>query len=243
MASSLTNTNSVGEIQNFLQCAVCEKTINEPKLLSCSHSFCKGCIENLLKQSEDTKLNCPTCGATTTLKSDETVAVLPSNEIIVKLLTAVGPHLNQSIVLCSRCQKQPSITLCIECEVLLCHECYMQHESWPQLQSHTIQSMSEIINPDKLQEIGAEKLNCARHEDAIAKFYCDTCKELVCMKCMASVHTKPEHACLPIHEIYHKQQETVHTKCATMSAMLEEGNKVSSMQTSRQQVSNTCSRL
>ena len=227
MASSLTNTNSVGEIQNFLQCAVCEKTINEPKLLSCSHSFCKGCVENLLKQGEDTKLNCPTCGATTTLKSDEIVTVLPSNEIIVKLLNAVGPNRNQSSVICSRCQKQPSITLCIECEMLYCHECYMQHESFPPLQSHTMQSISEIINPEEQQKTGVEKLNCAQHEDAIAKFYCVTCKEVICIKCMASVHTKPKHACLPINEIYRKKQEAVHAQRSMIDAMLEEGKKVS----------------
>ena len=53
MAASLTVTRSVTEIQNLLVCAVCKKIINEPKILSCSHSFCKACLENLTTQDEE----------------------------------------------------------------------------------------------------------------------------------------------------------------------------------------------
>ena len=230
MASSLMNTRSVSEIQNLLLCHACEKTINEPKILSCSHSFCKACIDNLPREvnnvsSEDTKLNCPTCRATTTLKPNETVAELPNNEFILELLSAIGPNGNQTSATCSHCQKQPSITICVECEMLLCHECYIQHESWPRNKKHAMLSLSEIINSDR--EIGAGKLSCTQHEDVIPKFYCDTCKELICIKCMASAHPKPGHVCVPIHEIYRQQLETVKSKYSTIKAMLEEGNKVS----------------
>jgi hypothetical protein len=232
MAASLTISRSVDEIQNLLLCGACKKTINEPKILSCSHSFCKACVENLATQdkanvdSEGKKLNCPTCRSTTTLKPDENVAGLPNHEFILKLLTAVGPNRNQDASVCSYCQKEPSFTICMECEMLLCHECHMIHERWPPMQCHIMLSIGEIINRDKQQKIGAEKLSCTQHKDAIPKFYCETCKELICMKCMASVHTKPGHTCVAIHEIYRKQQDAVKTKCSTINAMLQEGNKV-----------------
>ena len=232
MAASLTISRSVDEIQNLLLCGACNKTINEPKILSCSHSFCKACVEKLATQDkgnvggEGKKLNCPTCRSTTTLKPDENVAELPNHEFILKLLTAVGPNRNQDASVCSYCQKEPSFTICMECEMLLCHECLMIHERWPPMQCHIMLSIGEIINRDEQQQIGAEKLNCAQHKDALPKFYCETCKELICMKCMASVHTKPGHTCVAIHEIYRKQQDAVKTKCATINAMLQEGNKV-----------------
>ena len=89
MAASLTSSRSVNEIQNHLLCGVCKKTINEPKILSCSHSFCKACVENLATQDkgndgEGKKLNCPTCRSTTTLKPGENVAGLPDIEFILK---------------------------------------------------------------------------------------------------------------------------------------------------------------
>jgi hypothetical protein len=87
-------------------------------------------------------------------------------------------------------------------------------------------SISEIINRDEQQRIGAEALSCTQHKDTFPKFYCETCKELICMKCVASIHTKPGHTCVAIHEIYRKQQDDVKSKCATINAMLQEGNKV-----------------
>ena len=231
MAASLTSSRSVNEIQNLLLCGVCKKTINEPKILSCSHSFCKACVENLATQDkandgEGKKLNCPTCRSTTTLKPGENVAGLPDNKFILNLLTAVGPNRQQQASVCSHCQKEPPITICMECEKLLCHECLMLHDGWPANISHILLSISEIINRDEQQKIEAEKLSCTQHEGAILKFYCETCKELICMKCMTSDHKKPGHTCVAILEIYRKQQEVVKTKCATINAMLLEGNKV-----------------
>jgi hypothetical protein len=52
MAAALTSSRSADEILNLLLCDICKETINEPKILSCSHSFCKACVENLAKQGK-----------------------------------------------------------------------------------------------------------------------------------------------------------------------------------------------
>ena len=232
MAASLTVSRSVTEIQNLLVCDACTKTIKEPKILPCSHSFCKACLEKLSTQEnvdgEGKTFACPTCMSTVTLKANENMAGLPDNEFIVKLLTAVGPDRKQEASVCSHphCKNKLSIAICMECEMLLCHECYTSHEGWPPMQNHTMLSISEIINRDEQQEIGAETLSCTQHKDAIPKFYCETCKELICMKCVASVHRKPGHTCVPIHEIFRKQQEAVKSKYATINAMKLEGTEV-----------------
>ena len=233
MASSLTVARSVTEIQNILLCDVCKKAINGPKILPCSHSFCKACLENFTvpdKENVDSKgkkFDCPTCSSTITLKPYENVAGLPDNEFIVNLLAAVGPNRKQEASVCVRagCQK-PSITICMECEMLFCHECYMTHETFPPLRSHTMLSISEIVNRDEQQEIGAEALSCTQHKNTIPKFYCESCNELICMKCVASIHTKPSHTCVAIHEIFRKQQDAVRSKYATINAMKLEGTEV-----------------
>ena len=237
MAASLTVSRSIIEIQNLLVCDTCTKTIKEPKVLPCSHSFCKACLEKLTTQEnvdgEGKTFACPTCMSSVTLKANENVTGLPDNEFIVKLLTAVGPDRKQEASVCSypRCKNKLSIAICMECEMLLCHECYTCHEYWPTMQNHATLSISEIINRDEQQEIGAETLSCTQHKDAIPKFYCETCEQLICMKCVASVHTKPGHTCVAIHEIFRKQQEAVKSKYATINAMKLEGNKVGSMYT------------
>ena len=234
MAAVSTSSRSVGEIHNLLVCDICRETINEPKTLSCSHSFCKACVENLTTQDEGNvdgeckKLVCPTCRTTTALKPEETVAALPDDQYIVKLLTAVGPNRNKETLVCSFCDKGPVLTICEECNMLFCHECHMMHERWPANKSHILLSLSEIISSDEQKQIGADTLRCSGHETSIPEFFCETCKELICIKCVASVHTNPGHTCIPIHEIYLKQQDAVKSKCATISEMLVKGNKVSS---------------
>ena len=231
MAASLAISRSVTEIQNLLVCVACTKTIKEPKILPCSHSFCKACLEKLSTQEnvdgEGKTFVCPTCMSSVTLKANENVAGLPDNEFIVKLLTAVGPGRKQEDCVCSYCKKESTITLCMECQMLFCHECYMMHQRFPPMQNHIMLSISEVINRDEQQEIGAETLSCTQHKDAIPKFYCETCKELICMKCVASVHTKHGHTCVAIHEIFRKQQEAVKSKYATINAMKLQGTKVS----------------
>ena len=237
MAASLTISRSVTEIQNLLVCDACKQTIKEPKILPCSHSFCKACLDKLTTEEnvdgEGKTFACPTCMSTVTLKANENVAGLPENEFIVKLLTALGPDRKKEDCVCSHpcCKKEPSITICMECEMLFCHACYIIHEGFTPMQRHTMFSISEIINRDEQQGIGAETLSCTQHKDAIPKFYCETCEQLICMKCVASVHTKPGHTCVAIYEIFRKQQEAVKSKHATINAMKLEGNKVGAIYT------------
>mgnify|MGYP002803387788 CR=1 FL=1 len=232
MAASLTSSRTLKEIQNLLLCNVCKKTINEPKTLSCSHSFCKACLENLVIQAKGNadgkgkKLDCPTCGSKTTLKPDENVAGLPDNEFAIKLLAAVGPNRRQEASVCSFCDiKEASIAICMECELVLCQSCCGLHDKWPIQKKHILLSLDEIINRDEYKESGAENLSCTEHKDVIPKLYCETCRELICMKCVASIHKKPGHTCVAIHEIYQKQQEAVKTKSATINAMLMQGKQ------------------
>ena len=110
--------------------------------------------------------------------------------------------------------------------MLFCHACCCLHDTWPSNKNHIMLSISEIINRDEQQKIGAEMLTCTQHKDAIPKFYCKTCEELICMKCVATVHTKPGHSCVAIHEIWRRQQDAVKSKCASINAMKLEGTKV-----------------
>ena len=238
MAAALSVTCSATKIQNLLLCDVCKETMNEPKILPCSHSFCKACLENMTTQDEKNvdgegqKLDCPTCRSTVTLKPDGNVTGLPDNKFVVKLLAVIGPNRKQEVCVCShpRCKEEPSITICMECEMLFCQECYTSHEGFPLMKNHTMLTISEVINRDEQQEIEAETLSCTRHEDAISTFYCETCGEFCCITCMASVHKKEEgHTCVVINEIYRKQQEAAKSKREAINEALLEGTKVDSL--------------
>ncbi|XP_053182065.1 nuclear factor 7, brain-like [Scomber japonicus] len=46
-------------VENFLSCHVCSETFRDPVSLSCSHSFCSGCLQQFWEQTKNK--NCPIC--------------------------------------------------------------------------------------------------------------------------------------------------------------------------------------
>eukprot|EP00057_Strongylocentrotus_purpuratus_P022254 XP_011676728.1 PREDICTED: ret finger protein-like 4B [Strongylocentrotus purpuratus] len=67
MADTLTNA-----IAQSLECPVCLNTFTDPKILSCSHTYCKACLVNLLGcHGSDQMLRCPVCRAETQVPNQE----------------------------------------------------------------------------------------------------------------------------------------------------------------------------
>ena len=49
-------------VDKELTCAICLSRYNRPKLLPCLHSYCKGCLEDMLKKSREKRnITCPQC--------------------------------------------------------------------------------------------------------------------------------------------------------------------------------------
>ena len=55
---TLYNMASSIEVGKELECSVCLENFQTPKLLSCMHTFCEGCIEKLI---ENQAITCPEC--------------------------------------------------------------------------------------------------------------------------------------------------------------------------------------
>eukprot|EP00057_Strongylocentrotus_purpuratus_P011734 XP_011666208.1 PREDICTED: E3 ubiquitin-protein ligase RNF152-like [Strongylocentrotus purpuratus] len=54
-----------------LECPICLSFFKEPKILTCSHTFCKGCLETLLESRGN--LLCPTCREETSVPAGDVV--------------------------------------------------------------------------------------------------------------------------------------------------------------------------
>lgn len=48
-------------LEEQLNCAICLHTFVDPRMLPCSHSFCKKCITDLAALNNHTHVNCPKC--------------------------------------------------------------------------------------------------------------------------------------------------------------------------------------
>ena len=55
------------KLAKHLECPICLEKFTEPKVLSCQHSYCRKCLERLVRDPgpEDYEVTCPECRKST----------------------------------------------------------------------------------------------------------------------------------------------------------------------------------
>ena len=77
------------QLKSNLECGVCLNLLDNPKDLVCGHTFCKDCIDGLLKFKEDgsADISCPNrCKEVTYIDAQNTANDLRSSYILKTLL-------------------------------------------------------------------------------------------------------------------------------------------------------------
>jgi hypothetical protein len=163
------------KVESLLECSVCLETLNDPRTLPCFHSFCKVCLEKIVrierKKAKIEDFHCPLCRSVFQLKSNQEVAELSSSHFIRNMLEAVQLQNQAKHANCSKCNKQQASCRCLTCELFLCDECLAEHnsvrESWPGFKkiSCSVLSIEELTKPENQSKIkGSKVLHCSKHE-------------------------------------------------------------------------------
>ena len=138
----------LAELDREITCAICQEHYAEPKLLPCSHYFCKDCILKLaLRTGAGKSFSCPECREEVVLPKgnvDKLQTAFFINRIqgsIVTLKEAHGEVVHQEFgnidedSLPKKCpaHKEPLIVYCFDCGSLICSHCLVKdhkgHES------------------------------------------------------------------------------------------------------------------
>ncbi len=137
------------KIQEELLCGICLDFLSEPKVLSCAHSFCYGCLSQFVLIKKKTHksypldLECPSCRQVTVLKTGS-VDELSTNHNLKRLVDIVSeeekkktrdvirrrelisPSIRQSPqsqLLCCKEHNKRLEYFCTECNDLICPKC------------------------------------------------------------------------------------------------------------------------
>ena len=219
----------VSQRENYLMCSICLETLQDPRTLTCFHSFCKFCLEKFVKgQREKAEgkvvevFNCPECTTEFELKKGQQVADMTGNDFIVNMLEVLAIQRQTNQIQSNCCErKTPAVSRCVECKQNLCSECLTIHENWRPFKKHTVFTMDELVKPENHAKIKG-KLRCKKHENKSLKFYCEICKELICTHCIVREHHG--HPCLSTEEVGEKKRESVKSSFVFLNDQLEEGN-------------------
>eukprot|EP00057_Strongylocentrotus_purpuratus_P024178 XP_011678652.1 PREDICTED: E3 ubiquitin-protein ligase TRIM56-like [Strongylocentrotus purpuratus] len=184
MANALQNV-----IAQSLECPVCLNTFTDPKILSCSHTYCKACLDNLLEcHGNDQMLRCPVCRAETQVPNRE-VSKLPASQALKSLIEDMKSQ-HQFCTNCKSEDKPQAVAYCRDCGKYLCIPCQNAHSMWQDFISHEVLAMSEIVS-GKVSVRRYRK--CRKHPKEDEEWFCSDCRRFACFKCVVMEHTNEGH--------------------------------------------------
>lgn len=168
-----------GCVKDELTCALCLEIYKEPRLLTCYHTFCRTCMEQLLEKGN---VSCPLCRSV--CKSDS-ILDFPLN-VYIQTQIAFIKHASK----CDLCEKEVNIkSKCIECDQFLCENCSTFHLKIKSCKTHQVVEMIESNEKSNTPILKVKKDSyCDKHPDEILRFYCTQCELPVCRDCKHTLH-------------------------------------------------------
>lgn len=158
------------------ECPVCCESFDgqdvSPRMLSCGHSFCTGCLERLLA-TVDT-ITCPTCRVEVKVPQAG-VAGLPKNWALLSLIAPDHEGVD-GLPICEFCEnKHPANSYCLDCEEDMCKNAARFHTRNKTSRDHRIVSL----------EPSAVFLKCPKHDEQFRLF--DVKRNcMICRSCFTS---------------------------------------------------------
>lgn len=127
-------------LEEDLTCAVCYSLFSDPRVLPCSHTFCKTCLDTLLQVSSNYNiwrplrqpLKCPNCRNVAELPPTGTEA-LPCNVSLKAIIEKYQRNGHPRGPSCEEHQQQPLNMYCVQDRQLICGLCLTvgKHQGHP----------------------------------------------------------------------------------------------------------------
>ncbi|XP_063960398.1 tripartite motif-containing protein 2-like [Lytechinus pictus] len=180
--------DAMNAISQSMECPVCLSTFTDPKILSCSHTFCKTCLDNLLECHGNCQIRCPICRAVTQVPNQD-VGKLQANLALKNVIEEMKCH-PQICTNCKSNDKPSAVVYCQDCGKYLCTTCLNMHSQWGDFIGHDVIAMSEISS-GKVSVRRYRK--CRKHPKEDDGCFCSTCRRFTCFRCVVMEHTGEGH--------------------------------------------------
>ncbi|NXY86463.1 TRI59 protein, partial [Alcedo cyanopectus] len=123
------------KLEGELTCTICFSLFEDPRVLPCSHTFCRSCLEGVLELSTNaastwrpsiTPLKCPNCRSVLEISTDA-LESLPVNFALKAIIEKYRQE-DQGAVTCSEHYRQPLNVYCLLDRKLVCGHCLTMGE-------------------------------------------------------------------------------------------------------------------
>ncbi|CAH1781381.1 unnamed protein product [Owenia fusiformis] len=219
MAESLTDSDRLIE---SVTCAICMNVLNDPRCLPCMHTFCMGCIQDImdLRKGEE-HFPCPICREPCSIM--EGAVGLKANFFARSVLEAINDRTDVADVKCDVCRKGgsnvPATSKCVECNEKFCKGCERTHRLSRFTEQHQVLGLTGDKSLDEKNSIALLSkriVYCERHKNEALRYYCKSDERLICQDCFAYDHQG--HVLMDI-------EETAKANMKKMSLVIDLGKK------------------
>lgn len=125
-AESYCCTKEMEHLEEEMTCSVCLSIYDDPRILQCSHSFCKKCLENLIRSSDGYlwrlsggRVKCPACRGITDISTG--VHSLPINFALKAIVEKYKS--NHRSKTCTEHSRHQLNMFCLKDRKLICGQC------------------------------------------------------------------------------------------------------------------------
>ena len=160
------------ETPDLYICQVCLEDMLQlnPRLLTCHHTFCEGCLRKLIRGQ---KISCPTCRLETPVPQGD-VNKLTKDFRLLQMKEHMEKMGTKPTSYCQLCKKSVASCVCETCNKLICDTCKDKHGKMKLFKDHNIQKL------------------CQKHTESGLSHICIKCVETVCGTCILLDHSDHE---------------------------------------------------
>ena len=181
-------------IKQQVTCSICLDTYNEPKIISCFHTFCCECLEKHARVSQkEGKFRCPVCQAAIDLPEGNCFDRFPNSFFHNSLLSllSIRQSGDASSITCSQCRKtNPQMYYCFDCGRFMCLDCFNAHQLLSAtFEGHKVTPVKDFKVED-YEAVLKRQPFCSQefHEREVTRFFCLECQVCICQICTVTDH-------------------------------------------------------
>lgn len=215
---------SGADSHDLLMCDICLESYDdkdhEPKFLSCHHSFCYTCL-NQLPRSAPSSIECPTCRHATQI-GEVGIGTLQTNFYLAYMRETLHKLGAPKTKGCQKHSNQPMSFFCQKCGVSICRDCtVLDHK---ESEGHGIQDIAQaeteqrkvlkekmLVGKDALSKLQAQMQNLEAEVGnlTIAKEVALNELDHVFDRCIKMLEFRKLQLAKTIFDLYNKKQESL----------------------------------
>ncbi|XP_041472637.1 tripartite motif-containing protein 2-like [Lytechinus variegatus] len=163
-----------------MECPVCISIYTDPKILSCSHTICKTCLDKLLGCHGNCQIRCPFCRAVTQVPNED-VGKLQSNLALMNMIEDMKCH-QEPVLICGYNGKPSDLVYLQSCGKYVCTTCL--RAPLEDFSGHGVRTISKISR---------RYCKCRKHPEEDEKCFCSSCRRFICLRCVDIEHKDEGH--------------------------------------------------